>query len=119
MKQQIIQDFTTMNDLLFSVILLLFIIVCVLIIAWLVKELYLFISKGCIEVEESKPSYFFKDQYGEFRQRVVLRSKKDNETAKIVAKSNPMRFFILLREYSIYQYADKSAWTSCKEFEKK
>lgn len=118
MKQQIIEDFTTMNDLLFSVILLLFIILCILAIAWIFKETYMFIKRGCVEIEDSKPAYFFKDQYGEFKQRVVLRSKKDNETAKIIAKQNPLWSFILLREYSIYQYADSSAWTKCKEFDK-
>jgi len=116
MKEQIIEDFTTMNDLLFSVFIVLIIVICLLASAWLFMMLFKYIKQGCVEIEDSKPAYFFKDQYGEFKQRVVLNAKSDNETAKIIAKKNPLWYFILLREYSIYQYADKSAWTQCKDF---
>lgn len=88
----------------------------IIFLALCIKKMYELIKQGKIERNEPKPCYYYKDQYGEYIGRVVLRHAESNQQAKKLANKYPLGSFILLNEASIWHYAPKERWTPNKDF---
>jgi len=118
MKEQIINDFMALPQILTSVMMLLVIGLCLFSLWKLFKVIDEWIRKGCLDVQESKPAYFFRNQSKNERQRVILFNKGSIDFAKKFAADHPYWTFVLLKEDSIADSVPEENWTSCRNFEK-